>query len=284
MKSLYLFFAIGLGSIVYQAESLSFLIRYSLMGMMFLSFLNLEINRNLFQLFHLKILISNILLGIGSWGICHMFFPSLATSAFLLGIMPTAIAATVIIGFLGGNTSKVVSSVLVTNIGIAMVLPWILPLISSQEFNFRPSDILGPVLITVLFPLTLALFITYLLPSLQKKLLPFQYVSFYLFVSNVFLASAKGSHFIRFQLEGERYILFYLVLLTLLMCSLNFLVGHMLGSPKNPLSGQQSLGRKNTMFGVWVALTFFSPLDALGPICYIFFQNVWNSYQIHKLS
>lgn len=284
MKSLYLFLAIALGSIIYQAEYFSFLIRYSLMGMMFLSFLNLEINRNLFQLFHLKVLLANILLGITAWGICKVLLPDLATSAFLLGIMPTAIAATVIIGFLGGDTPKVISSVLVTNIGIAAVLPWILPFISSQEFNFQPSDILGPVLTTVLLPLSLALFITYLLPTLQKRLLPFQYLSFYLFVSNVFLASAKGSHFIRFQLGGEIGILLQLGILTLLMCTINFLTGHGLGGKKAYLAGQQSVGRKNTMFGVWVALTFFSPLDALGPICYIFFQNVWNSYQIHKLT
>ena len=284
MKSLYLFLAIALGSILYQAEPLSFLIRYSLMGMMFLSFLNLEINRNLFQLFHLKVLLANTLLGISAWGICKMLLPHLATSAFLLGIMPTAIAATVIIGFLKGDTSKVVSSVLVTNIGIAILLPWILPFISAQEFNFQPIDILGPVLVTVLLPLSSALLITYLWPTLQKRLLPFQYITFYLFVSNVFLASAKGSHFIRFQLQGEMHILLHLGLLTLFMCLLNFLVGHRLGSPRARLAGQQSLGRKNTMFGVWVALTFFSPLDALGPICYIFFQNVWNSYQIHKLT
>ena len=283
MKSLYLFLAIALGSLIYQAEPLSFLIRYSLMGMLFFSFLDLKIDKHLIQVFHLKIFLANCAMGFMAWGICQFFFPSLATVAFLLGIMPTAIAATVIIGFLKGNTELVVSSVLLTNVGIALLLPWILPLISYQEFSLQPSQILVPILITVFGPLFLAQALRKWGGPLYRWFLPLRFINFYLFVGNVFLASAKASHFIRFKMTEDGKVLLYLVLITWVICTCNFAVGHLVGAPKQHLAGQQSLGRKNTMFGLWIALTFFSPIDALGPICYIFFQNLWNSYQIHKI-
>ncbi len=253
------------------------------MGMLFLSFLDLKIDKHLIQVFHLKIFLANCAVGLAAWSICQFFSPSLATVAFLLGIMPTAIAATVIIGFLKGNTSLVVSSVLLTNVGIALLLPWILPYISSKAFSLQPSQILVPILVTVLSPLIVAQALRKWGGKLHKRLLPMRFINFYLFVGNVFLASAKASHFIRFQMTEDGRVLFYLILLTLIICICNFALGHLVGAPKNHLAGQQSLGRKNTMFGVWIALTFFSPIDALGPICYIFFQNVWNSYQIHKI-
>ena len=61
---------------------------------------------------------------------------------------------------------------------------------------------------------------------------------------------------------------------------MTFKLGELLGPTDQKLAGSLALGRKNTMFGLWLALTFVSPLVALGPICYIIIQNTYNSYQI----
>ena len=53
-----------------------------------------------------------------------------------------------------------------------------------------------------------------------------------------------------------------------------------MGPKDKPLAGSLALGRKNTMFGLWIALTFVNPMVALGPISYIIMQNAYNSYQI----
>ena len=37
------------------------------------------------------------------------------------------------------------------------------------------------------------------------------------------------------------------------------------------------------IFGIWLALTFLTPLVALGPIFYILFQNLYNSWQLYQL-
>ena len=45
-----------------------------------------------------------------------------------------------------------------------------------------------------------------------------------------------------------------------------------------------ALGRKNTMFALWLALTFLEPVTALAPIFYILFQNLYNARQMWQVS
>ena len=35
------------------------------------------------------------------------------------------------------------------------------------------------------------------------------------------------------------------------------------------------------MMALWLALTYIDPLTALGPICYILWQNVYNAWEIY---
>ena len=49
-----------------------------------------------------------------------------------------------------------------------------------------------------------------------------------------------------------------------------------------PREASQALGQKNTAFTIYLALTYASPLVALGPSCYVIWHNLWNSWQLHR--
>jgi len=283
MRILSLFAAIILGAVFPQGHVWAFLIRYALMIMLFFAFLDINIKRSVLKVSHLWILLANGLIAAGSYGVVYLFSPQLAPTAFITGIMPTAVAATVIIGFLRGETSYVVFAVLLTNVAVALLLPFILPFIIVTDTPVQTLDIVIPVFTVILLPLFIALISRRMFPVLVDKLIPFRPYTFYLFAANVYLATARASQFIRYDLESGWEIVGMIALLTFGIFVLNFLIGNWIGFPSQRYEGQQALGRKNTMFGIWVALTFIGPLAALGPVTYILFQNIFNSYQMWKV-
>ena len=71
--------------------------------------------------------------GLAAWGTARLgAAPEVAQAAFFCGIAPTAIAAPVIISFLGGNVAFVVGSFLLTNLAVAALLPGLLPFILGR--------------------------------------------------------------------------------------------------------------------------------------------------------
>jgi hypothetical protein len=60
----------------------------------------------------------------------------------------------------------------------------------------------------------------------------------------------------------------------------NFGIGRRLGGNDLSLEMSQTLGQKNTTLTIWIGLTYFNPLIALGPIFYLIYHNLFNSYQL----
>jgi BASS family bile acid:Na+ symporter len=48
--------------------------------------------------------------------------------------------------------------------------------------------------------------------------------------------------------------------------------------------GGQALGQKNTALIIWATTVFFHPAAALAPGCYVLWQNIINSLQLHRHS
>ena len=69
---------------------------------------------------------------------------------------------------------------------------------------------------------------------------------------------------------------------TALVCAANFALGRVIGGREFGREASQALGQKNTTFTIWLALTYASPLVALGPTCYVLWHNLWNSWQLHQ--
>jgi BASS family bile acid:Na+ symporter len=107
-------------------------------------------------------------------------------------------------------------------------------------------------------------------------------VSFGIWVSTIFLITSNASHFLREQVDAPRAVLAQMAGASLLVCVASFAAGRLIGGREFPREASQALGQKNTAFTIYLALTYASPVVALGPTCYVVWHNLWNSWQLHR--
>ena len=279
-QSIFIFVAILAGIIFPYGHSLTHLIKYTLIAMLFFAFLGIHFSIKIFNRKHLLIALANVLLPCLFYLIALPLGQSLALTAFVISIPPTAAAAPVLAQFMKTDVSFVTAAVLITNPAVAIfipiVLPWLMPV--DQPINFL--EVLLPVMTVVGVPLLLSILVKKISPPLTVKLLSVKMTAFYLFLFNVWLACGNASHFLQHEGSDNIRLLPAVLGLTALIALLSFQLGERMVKKEISLAGSLALGRKNTMFGLWLALTFLNPIVALGPICYIIFQNLYNSYQI----
>ena len=107
--------ALGLGAVLPQAHAASGCIRWLVMIMLFLVFLQTRFSRQALQRSHLLLLVTNIAIGFAAWALGWLVGGrEVALAAFFCGITPTAIAAPAIVGFLRGRVDYAVAAFLVT--------------------------------------------------------------------------------------------------------------------------------------------------------------------------
>ena len=274
----------ALGALFPQAHVFSFLIQYLLMVMLFFSFLDIEFRLQTFQKSILWILFANIMVAFISYALLASFDTTLALTAFMTAIAPTAIAAPVIMSFIKGHIEYVVAAVLVTNISSAIIIPVTLPFLLGAQVNIQISvwEVLEPVVIVMFVPLILARLVSYIPMGTRRFLRTGKRFSFAIWLLNLFLISANASSFLRQEDAGSLSTLLVIALISLVLCMINFGLGAVLGGRQNWQEASQSLGQKNLSFVIWIALTFINPLVAMGPTFYILFHHLYNSWSIYR--
>ena len=282
MQGILIIVAILIGILIPQAAAGTFLIRYNLMIMLFFVFLDIQLRRDTLQFMHVKVLLANLILPLILFSLIQFIDIRLATAIFLITAMPTAGVAPIIAGFLGSRVEMVTASILLTSPVIAVLLPFLFGIIGTENLDIPFLKIMLPISIVIFIPLFLGQFIKNLLPKVAEKIRTVRRISFILFLANVFIASANASAFIQNNQQTNTLFILLIAASIALICVFNFKVGEKLGGTELKMEASLGLGRKNTMFGVWLALTFFDPLVALGPMFYILFQNAYNSYQIYQ--
>ena len=116
--------AMLLGALLPGAREGVWLVGWLVPTMLFLVFLETRLGRSALTPRHFALLGANLAVGLAAWGTARLgAAPEVAQAAFFCGIAPTAIAAPVIISFLGGNVAFVVGSFLLTNLAVAALLP-----------------------------------------------------------------------------------------------------------------------------------------------------------------
>jgi bile acid:Na+ symporter, BASS family len=281
-KVLGLLLMMVLGILFPQFGSLSFLIQYLLMAMLFFAFLDIDIQPGSFQKGAVWVVLANILVAFGAYWIIRPFDLNLALTAFITGIAPTAIAAPVIIGFLQGQVEFVVGAVLLGNVTMSLVLPLALPFVVGDVVRVSIWQVLRPVLVTMFVPLVLAR-LSHLLPQrAQLVILRGKAFSFSFWLLALLISTAKASDFLRNDVSASASAVLPIALVSLALCVVNFSLGALLGGQRFRQESSQSLGQKNNAFVIWVALTFINPLVAMGPTFYILYHNLYNSWQIYR--
>lgn len=274
-----LFGTMALGVTLQYGSSYTFLIKYAVMVMLLLSLLDCRVSlQTLLQPGLLRVVGMMGLIAIATASLLQPLSPELAIVALLLALTPTATAAPVVTRFLQGRVDYVMASVVLTNGLVALVLPMVLPWLGSEPGGAGAGAILRATLMVVGLPLLASQLLRLQFPAATQRLTQYKALSFYIWLLALYLASAKAGQFIR-QESGSFAAIGSMAAVALGLCVLNFGVGRWMGRSDRLIQETgQSLGQKNTMFSVWICLTFLSPHLALGPMFYILFQNLYNAY------
>jgi BASS family bile acid:Na+ symporter len=273
-----------LGALFPQVHAFSYLIQYLLMAMLFFAFLDIRFKLETFQTSVLWILMANVAVGFLSYALLISFNSTLALTAFMTAIAPTAIAAPVIMSFIKGRIEYVVAAVLVTNLSSAVIIPVALPFLLGTQTEVQISiwEVLEPVLVVMFVPLILAQLVSRLSSGTQEFLRKGKRFSFALWLVNLFIISANASSFLRNEDPNSMSTLLIIALISLVICVVNFGLGALLGGRQNWQEASQSLGQKNLSFVIWIAMTFINPLVAMGPTFYILYHHLYNSWSIYQ--
>jgi BASS family bile acid:Na+ symporter len=281
-KGLGLLLAMLLGALLPRAHFFTFLIQYFLMIMLFFAFLDIEFKPEKFQKSVIWILLANTAVAFSVYWLLAPFDLMLALSAFMTAIAPTAIAAPVIIGFIHREIEYVVAAVLITNLSSAVIVPLALPFLTGADVQISVWEVLQPVLVVMFVPLILALLVSRLSPETREFIRKGKTISFPIWLANLFIISANASNFLRNENSDSTFSLLLVALTSLVICILNFSLGALLGGRRHWQEASQSLGQKNLSFVIWIALTFINPLVAMGPMFYIVYHHVYNSWSIYR--
>ncbi len=206
-------------------------------------------------------------------------------AAMVCLICPTATAAAVITGKLGGSASSLTTYTLLSNILAAVAVPLIFPLVEPHaDITFFTAflKILGKVFPLLLFPFFLALFFRYVLPKVHHFLLGFHDLAFYLWGAALAIVTGQTvKSLMTSEVPGSVQIL--IALAGFITCVLQFYLGKRIGTIyKDRISAGQALGQKNTVLAIWMAYTYLDPVSSVGPGSYVLWQNIFNSWQLWK--
>jgi len=284
MKNILLLIAIALGAVLPYGNEYVFLIRYFLMVLLFFSFLDIKTDKEIIRKSHFAILGIILVSPMILFYFVNLFNHQLAQTVFVTAIAPTAVAAPVIISLKKGNVEYVMFSLLLNNIAVALFIPFLIPYVSDSSNPASVSNILVPVLVTISIPFALAQTVRFVLPKIWKRLVEWKDSSFYILVANIYIATSDASTYIREELTSNLSIVFLIAACSALLCLFYFGLGGLIGGKNLRAEASQSLGQKNNAFTIWVALTFMSPLAALGPVFYVLFQNTYISYTLYQFN
>jgi BASS family bile acid:Na+ symporter len=275
--------AIGLGAAVPQGHVLAWVIRWIIMAMLFFVFLQTRFSRAALHRSHVTLLLANIGLAFAAWALGWVIGGrEIALAAFFAAITPTAIAAPVIISFMRGRVDYVVAAFLLTNVVIAALLPLMLPFVLGRATPAVFAQVLGSVGLVVFVPMAAARIVCAAHAPAAEWPGRVRNVSFGMWVTAMFLITSNASDFLRRQVDTPHLVLGQVAAASLLVCIASFATGWWIGGREFQREASQALGQKNTTFTIYLALTYASPLVALGPTFYVVWHNLWNSWQLHQ--
>jgi len=283
IRTLAILLALGLGALCPWAAAGSAIVPWSVATMLFIVFLGTQLTRTRPRPAHGRLLAANLAIAAAAYGAGWLVGGrDVALAGFFAGIAPTAAAAPVVVGLLGGDVAFVVAAFLLSNLAIAGVLaatlPWLLGLTGGIEI----LGIARSIALVVAVPMLLAATIRRLHPAAAGWPRRLTDVSFGIWVLTLFLVTAKASHYLRHEAGGTTAVVLAIAGLAAATCAVSFLLGRVLGRPGFAREGAQSLGQKNTTFTIYLALAHASPLIALGPTFYVLWHNLWNAWNLHR--
>lgn len=261
-------------------------------SMLFVTFCKVRINDLKPLRWHLWLLLFQVLLFI-VFSLSIGFFRGMPSSvkvlleaAMMCFITPTATAASVITARLGGNSASLISYTIQINLAVALLAPLLLAFSHPVEGLSLAGSFL--VIIAKVFPLLLC---PLLCSELVRKFVPGFHrwlatrgrnIPFYLWLVSLALAIAVSTRAI-VHAHLSLLLLAGIAIVSLVCCLVQFAVGRRIGARYGEvIAAGQSLGQKNTVFAIWFAYTFLTPVTAIAGGFYSIWHNLVNTYQLQR--
>lgn len=207
--------------------------------------------------------------------------------AMVCFICPTATAAAVITGKLGGSIGALVTYTMLSNVAAAIVVPLLFPLINTIEgvtFITEFSNILSRVFPILIIPFLFALIFRYYIKPIHTFLVKYSGMAYYIWAIALSIVTAQTIYHISMSSASVSSKL-GVACAGLITCIIQFALGRYIGSKyDNRISAGQALGQKNTILAIWLSSTYLIPLSSLAAGSYVLWQNIFNSWQLYRKS
>ena len=213
---------------------------------------------------HLWVLVAQIVLVAANVGIIFFVGDNMEQKILWEGVLtcvigPSASAAPVVTGKLGGNISTMTTFTLISSFASALMIPAVFPLLEHEaHITFLQAFFI--ILEKVAMVLILPLVFYFWGVSLS--------ITTGITVKNIVHSNASLS------------LLLMIALLSLIMCFIQFGIGRAIGTRfGEKINSGQALFQKNTALSIWVAYMYLNPVASVGAGCYVLWQNIINSAQ-----
>ena len=216
------------------------------------------------------------------------FSPDIAQGAFICVFCPTATAAPVITGMLGGSVPRLATFSIISNVCVAITAPIIFTMMGSGAganitFGDAVLTIGSRVIPLLIIPLSLAFILLYTAPKIHKAIATRQSLSFYIWAVSLFIVVGRAVSFVMSEPSDRIGEMICIALASGVVCCGQFLIGRRIGHRcGDKIAGAQGLGQKNTVLAIWMALTYLNPISSVGPAAYVAWQNTINSWQLYR--
>lgn len=267
-------------------QGLSFLTPYLIFSMLFITYCRLSFDDLRFSRLHWWLLGFQIVGCLLVYGMVVWFDPVVAEGCLICVLAPTATAAAVITGMLGGSVACLAAYTLISSTVVALLSPLIFTLLGERvEMTFVESvwGICKQVMPLLIFPCASALLLSKVLPGVHRQLKKLQILSFYLWALGLTIVTGKTVYFIVHQGSQDLSREWWMAALALVICVFQFATGRYIGRHYgDAVSGGQGLGQKNTILAIWMAQVYLNPLSSIAPASYVLWQNIINSWQLWR--
>lgn len=282
-----LIIAMVLGIILYDVvEPLTWVFPYFIFTMLFLTFSKIDIHSIKFSRAFWILLAVQVCGGIGLYFVLSFMNVDWGQAALISLFTPTATAAAVVTGMLGGSVGFLTAYTLFINIAVVIISPILFSFVGvNAELSFFHSvGLISAKVFPVLFlPLFSALLVRKIAPKVNAVILRAKKLNFYLWAITLVLVSGNTVSIIKDLGSGNIWSEILIAATSLALCLAQFKIGRKVGKYfGDKISFGQALGQKNTLLGIWLANTYLNPIVSLAPATYILWHNTINSWQLMK--
>lgn len=207
----------------------------------------------------------------------------LAEAVLTCVIAPTAAAAPVVSGKMGGNISTMTTLTLISSLLAALMIPAVFPLLEKAvhaSFWVAFWIILQKMATVLVLPLVLGWLVRHWVPKLHAWVVAQPNLGFYTW--SCALSINTGITVKNICNSGQTvWGLLLIALESLLICFVQFGIGRGIGRALGEeVNAGQGLFQKNTGLAIWVAYIYLSPVASIGAGFYVLWQNIVNSIEL----